>query len=79
MRLHVQGLASKYGEIRAGAWPSNGACTVRWVHSLVWGGDKNPETWACERTQWVKALAARPDDLNLISGTQMVEGERWLF
>lgn len=28
--------------------------------------------------QWVKVLAAMPDDLSSVPGTRMIEGENWL-
>jgi hypothetical protein len=33
-----------------------------------------PHLGAGYMAQWVKVLAAKPEDLSLISGTQMVEG-----
>ena len=37
-------------------------------------GELTGRFWASERAQWVRGLAAKPDELSLISQTHRVEG-----
>ena len=41
-------------------------------------GNSEGEIWVSEMAQWIKAIAAKPEDLSLISGTNIV-GENQLL
>lgn len=48
--------------------------SVDFIHSVVLKNQsKRPWLWAREVVQQAKMLASKPEDLSLISGTQMVE------